>query len=432
MLCHAQSTVAQSYIDNYDVNRHDRFVADRMNTQFIAASPFGFELDFSGVGRGESGAGRWVTMISPTHFLTSNHGIADEGEVVLYAGNELDSPTITCTIDPDVGRRVGETDVWLGAISSESCDTSAITYYPIAEPGDYIDQDVYMVGKSDRRPGARSTDVRIGRNRVSYLHTDSFFRGTGDHAVYVIDAEGGDLVNEPQQANPDREPDELVFANGDSGGPTFIVNSRGELELFGIHSYLGYDGTPGEDGFDADRWANVDTYLPTERNLIYAEIQFDDPSFEFQPERSRPVGAAQGRSLYVVEDTRDCSLNGVVDAADLECTTWVGSLTSLDFVLEELDVPIGDLNLDGEVGFYDFLTLTNNFSTEGSYRDGDLDLDGQIQFSDFLVLSGAFGAASPSASSSAAAATVPEPASGRAYFMALVLIFIAVRTRNSR
>ena len=53
-----------------------------------------------------------------------------------------------------------------------------------------------------------------------------------------------------------------------------------------------------------------------------------------------------------------------------------------------------DLDLDGSVGFSDFLILSANFGRtdeDVSYSEGDIDGDGQVQFSDFLILSANFG-----------------------------------------
>ena len=52
---------------------------------------------------------------------------------------------------------------------------------------------------------------------------------------------------------------------------------------------------------------------------------------------------------------------------------------------------VGDINLDGEVGFADFLILSSNFGQAGDREQGDLNGNGQIDFADFLLLSDNFG-----------------------------------------
>ena len=53
----------------------------------------------------------------------------------------------------------------------------------------------------------------------------------------------------------------------------------------------------------------------------------------------------------------------------------------------------GDINLDGEVDFQDFLVLANNFGRNDDVlrADGDLDADGRVTFIDFVVLAENFG-----------------------------------------
>lgn len=61
----------------------------------------------------------------------------------------------------------------------------------------------------------------------------------------------------------------------------------------------------------------------------------------------------------------------------------------IEFIAE---TQYGDLDLDGDVDFADFLQLSNNFgSTNAVWSDGDLDGDGNVAFADFLILSQNFG-----------------------------------------
>ena len=41
---------------------------------------------------------------------------------------------------------------------------------------------------------------------------------------------------------------------------------------------------------------------------------------------------------------------------------------------------LGDANLDGEVAFSDFLSLSEHFGQPGRWREGDFDLSGDVQF----------------------------------------------------
>jgi len=81
-------------------------------------------------------------------------------------------------------------------------------------------------------------------------------------------------------------------------------------------------------------------------------------------------------------------------------------------------VTLPDFDMDGIVGFGDFLILSTNFSQAGSFEDGDANFDGLIDFKDFLKLSDEFGqTVSPSGT-----ASVPEPAVGCWWGVATLLI----------
>ena len=52
----------------------------------------------------------------------------------------------------------------------------------------------------------------------------------------------------------------------------------------------------------------------------------------------------------------------------------------------------GDLDMDGQVNFQDFLTLSNNFGmVDAALADGDVDGNGVVDFEDFLALAANFG-----------------------------------------
>lgn len=81
----------------------------------------------------------------------------------------------------------------------------------------------------------------------------------------------------------------------------------------------------------------------------------------------------------------------------------------------------GDFDLDGTLGFPDFLILTSNFGQQSS--DGDFDLNGTVDLADFVGFKAAFGAQAPTA------ASVPEPTSIGLLLIG-VLGFLARRRRR--
>ena len=75
------------------------------------------------------------------------------------------------------------------------------------------------------------------------------------------------------------------------------------------------------------------------------------------------------------------------------------------------DLLLGDLDLDGDVDFFDYIATSNNFGeTEGmGFQDGDMDGDGDVDFFDYIAVSNHFSDTLPTSASVAAAASVPEP-----------------------
>ena len=74
----------------------------------------------------------------------------------------------------------------------------------------------------------------------------------------------------------------------------------------------------------------------------------------------------------------------------------------------------GDADLDGQVDFADYLTLSANFAESGGWAQGDFDGDGEVQFSDFLILSANFG------KTQSDVAALPEPSAFAALFFGIV------------
>ena len=77
----------------------------------------------------------------------------------------------------------------------------------------------------------------------------------------------------------------------------------------------------------------------------------------------------------------------------------------------DYDLLIGDLDLDGDVDFFDYIATSNNFGeTDGMrFQDGDMDGDGDVDFFDYITVSNHFGDSLPAVTGVAGAAEVPEP-----------------------
>ena len=89
-------------------------------------------------------------------------------------------------------------------------------------------------------------------------------------------------------------------------------------------------------------------------------------------------------------------------------------------------VLVGDSNLDGQVGFEDFLALSNYFGRPpadiAGWSAGDFNCDQAVNFTDFLLLANHFG--------ERAAASVPEPSAH--HLLVLTLAFLTAGRRRKR
>ena len=130
-----------------------------------------------------------------------------------------------------------------------------------------------------------------------------------------------------------------------------------------------------------------------------AEITVIDPIIgDFNANGSLDAPDIDLLSLEVVSGTHApfYELTGNATVNELDRVHWVEILKETFF---------GDVDLDGSVGFGDFLTMSANFGQNGGWAQGDMNGDQEIGFADFLQLSGNFG---QSQAIAAATATVPE------------------------
>ena len=84
----------------------------------------------------------------------------------------------------------------------------------------------------------------------------------------------------------------------------------------------------------------------------------------------------------------------------------------------------GDANVDGKVGFQDFLILSNNFGQAGGWQHGDFNFDRQVDFADFLSLSTNYG-------TEAKTVNAPEPLS-RGLLCVAAIFLVTCRLSRSQ
>ena len=115
------------------------------------------------------------------------------------------------------------------------------------------------------------------------------------------------------------------------------------------------------------------------RNLLAADLN-GDQLFDAQ-DIDALVNAIRAEST---DDIFDINRDGAVTRADFEAYQKPGKANFI----------AGDLNLDRDVNFVDFLALSANFGKAGGWAEGDVTGDGNVGFADFLALSDNFGRSS--------------------------------------
>jgi len=221
----------------FDAKRHDRFYADA--DKAFVGEPF----DWSGVGK--TNGGEWVTMISPSYFLSAAHLAPDTGDVVtFYEGNDESTPHtyLVAAGGQQIWMDGVPTDLWLGKLTVPLDPAHHIKHYPILLLGSdslYVDQEIFNYGKVDL----------VGRNVIEWIQVVTSGSSSGVSVLYDYDDD--DVI--------DVGGDETLLQSGDSGGPTF-GSWNGELTLLGIHWFNGQadDGT----------WFSGDTFVPPYINVI--------------------------------------------------------------------------------------------------------------------------------------------------------------------
>lgn len=268
---------------NYDPEVHDRFDS----TSFLGGS-----YDWSGVARSSDNA--WATLVSASHFVSTNHFKPLVGSTVtFFEGNDSNGTTHVRTVVS--GQRIGNTDIWVGRL--DSVLPSSITYYDIASTviddistslGAYADQPVFHVGLRDVESVSGTTNFALGINHFEIGDSTAQSNGSFDAIGFVEDRAGDPNLNDPG---------ETFFRSGDSGAPSF-VDIGGRLTLVGLHSYTVSnlaDGGPSASNFSdfvesqspqspyqqtgpQTRDISYDNFVPNYRDEIVAVIPEPSPT----------------------------------------------------------------------------------------------------------------------------------------------------------
>ena len=226
----AANSIAAVSIQNFTPATNDRFAN---NPAFTAGA-----YDWSGVGRAADG--KWVTMLSPTVFISATHfhpglpGVGIGTTVSFLPGNNPGATVVNGTIAG--GQQVGGTDLWIGYLASPlpgSIASYGLATIPLtgatyaASP--VANQFAYLSGISPTVAayGASPlTNQAIGTNRVEGFQAGLSLSGsTGDVLLFAQN-----LPGDPGFTLTSFETD---INGGDSGSPLMTV-SGGNLVVSGI------------------------------------------------------------------------------------------------------------------------------------------------------------------------------------------------------
>lgn len=171
-------------------------------------------------------------------------------------------------------------------------------------------------------------------------------------------------------------------------------------------------------------WELAEIARPDEHLLDFNKVAIDATAL--LPSNPLPDAfslALRGNS-WLLEYGVEADINGdlVIDGSDLDAACANGRALG-KLVRDQFGTHLGDFDLDGTVGFEDFVVMALHYGSDGGWSAGDATCDQQVNFADFIVLSQNFGATQ-------AIANVPEPAMPAAWLLFLVLV--PRRTRHHR
>lgn len=196
-------------------------------------------------------------------------------------------------------------------------------------------------------------------------------RRGGNVDYFAVDDFRGGYVVRDSRAN------DYVFASGNIIGT--VGANHPILVEYGVSGITGFDGSSAE---------KLQEFLAEYRRPDYQNAEWLEPMF-------------------------DVNSDDTVNYLDM------------NFLVESvLGTLAGDANLDGDISFADFLTLSSNFQRSTGWSGGDFDYSGDVDFQDFLILSSGFG------SGELTVIHVPEPSDLQLLWVAAMVVFF--RRHGSR
>jgi hypothetical protein len=227
-------------IDSYSSAANDRFA----NSPSFLLNGF----DLSGVGLANTSqsldtwddGGRWVTMLSSNVFISADHFPPIVGSpVTFYASNDPSGGTATRTVAS--AQQLGSTDFWLGTLNAPlganyasydivTGDIFQVNPSTVAGPGTSLfGERGYLFGRSPDTEFPISQDMAVGENTIDFWFEEFEEGGTTTDSI-------GTVVNASGEGNYRTYEARLIA--GDSGGPLFVEDGSGGLDLVGINWFV--------------------------------------------------------------------------------------------------------------------------------------------------------------------------------------------------
>jgi hypothetical protein len=233
-------------------NTYDRFLGPypsapvtNNSPQFILSaftSTAGTGRNLSGIGWSPANPAFSVTLVSPQHILGNFHvfqgGLFGPGTSVQFLNRAGQLRTYqlsaaqpfrpTTTFNIGMGNQTLPSDVFLGTLSAPIPASDLIDFFPVvsAPESQFINRQFFAHGQNPAyvNPSTGTASPHFGTNNVDAITLLSF-----DGQVPVNEATQATVYDFNSALNG-----EIHLIGGDSGGPS-LLNSNGQLGLFGTH-----------------------------------------------------------------------------------------------------------------------------------------------------------------------------------------------------
>lgn len=222
-----------------------------------SGSFLGAGLDLSGVGWLTASPQLSLTLISPQHFVITDHTRPANGASVSFLNQAGVLKTYTVDSTFTVLHAPGvNTDIAIGRLTAPISGSDLVASYPILSVPDYAGLPLFVYGQGGR----------VGTNTLEAIFAD----------VDMLPFGGGNAVADSTLFTTDFDAvaGETQAQSGDSGSPTFYV-AGATLALLGVHSAIDTAGDPD---------LTYDSFIPAYAAQINALLAIDGYSLQAIPE----------------------------------------------------------------------------------------------------------------------------------------------------